>query len=177
MRLSHVTPLLALLLAPFTGCSSLGYHRPVTVEHPRVTLPSGLGYEDALAGVGREALPGTTVTIDYTGWFEDGSEFDSSHDRGIPMTFRLGEAPLAGWNAGIAGMRAGGQRKLYVPADLAYGAEGVPGHVPPNAALVFLIELHEVTEEVVARQGEAEEAETGTAEEEADPEDPDGGKE
>lgn len=155
---------LAGLFALCSSCSGLGYHKQVTVEHPRVELASGLAYEDVLTGVGEEASRGSTVTLDYTGWFEDGSEFDSSHDRGTPSTFLVGEAPLAGWDEGLIGMRSGGQRKLFLPPALAYGEEGVPGLVPPNAPLVFLIELIEVAPpEVPGDASESAEPVQGTA--------------
>lgn len=141
---------LAALCAALSSCSGIGYRRPVTVEHPRVELPSGLAYEEVLPGLGPEAVLGSEVTLDYTAWLasaaeaEDGQPFDSSHDRGVPVSFVLGTAPLLAWDQGLLGMLAGGKRKLFVPPELAYGPEGVPGLVPPNSSLVFLIELNEV---------------------------------
>lgn len=136
--------LLALASAVLPSCSGVGYRRPVTVQHERVELDSGLAYEDLLPGVGEEARAGAMLTIEYTAWLADGTHVDSTHDRGLPYEFRLGEAPIAGWDHGLVGMRAGGRRKLYVPPALAYGEEGVPGLIPPGAVLTFLIELVQV---------------------------------
>lgn len=136
--------LFALASAALSSCSGVGYRRPLTVQHERVELDSGLAYEDLLAGIGEEARRGATVTIEYTAWLADGTHVDSTYDRGIPFAFRVGEAPLPGWDQGLIGMRAGGKRKLYVPPALAYGEAGVPGLIPPGAMLTFLIELVQV---------------------------------
>lgn len=116
------------------------------VELTRMTrTPTGLYIEDIQEGSGEEASPGQEVAVHYTGWLPSGQEFDNSHDRGEPITFPLGAgAVIAGWDEGIAGMRPGGRRKLVIPPELAYGAEGRPPVIPPNATLVFDVELVEI---------------------------------
>ena len=107
---------------------------------------SGLYYQDLEVGTGDEAAAGTTVTVHYEGWLADGTKFDSSRDRGTPYEFLLGIGlVIAGWDEGVAGMRVGGMRKLVIPPQLAYGSAGAGGGViPPNATLVFDVELLEV---------------------------------
>jgi peptidylprolyl isomerase len=101
-----------------------------------------LKVEDLIVGIGAEALPGKTLTMHYTGWLEDGTKFDSSHDSGQPIEFVLGKGQvIAGWEQGVMGMRVGGKRKLTIPPDLGYGAKGAFNYVPPNAALIFEVEL------------------------------------
>jgi FKBP-type peptidyl-prolyl cis-trans isomerase len=115
-------------------------------EHALVTTSSGLQYEDTVAGTGPEAVAGKSVEVHYTGTLADGTKFDSSHDRKKPFSFRLGgRQVIAGWDEGVAGMKVGGTRKLLIPGDLAYGARGVPGVIPPNAPLTFVVELLKVT--------------------------------
>lgn len=113
---------------------------------PEQQLPSGLRYEDLTLGNGKKALGrGETVFVHYTGWLEDGTRFDSSYDRGEPLEFSLGAGlVIPGWDEGIVGMRAGGRRKLLVPAELGYGARGAGTAIPPNARLIFEVELLEV---------------------------------
>lgn len=98
--------------------------------------------EEIHPGTGREAKAGDTVSVHYTGTLADGTKFDSSHDRGQPLTFRLGSGyVIRGWDVGIAGMQPGGRRKLTIPPDEGYGANGFAGLIPPNATLVFDVEL------------------------------------
>lgn len=133
-------PALLLLLLPLQGCAL--FRRPmVSVEREKVEFDSGVEYVDVVEGLGRPATAEDEVTIDYTGWLADGTRFDSSLDRGVPITFRVDQAPLAGWREGIPGMKAGGKRRLLLPPEAAYGHYGVPGLVPPDTALVFLLEL------------------------------------
>ncbi len=108
-----------------------------------VTTVSGLQYQDLVAGQGAEAKAGDTVSVHYTGWLTDGTKFDSSVDRNQPFEFALGQGDvIKGWDEGVAGMRVGGRRRLTVPAELGYGASGAAGGViPPNATLIFDVEL------------------------------------
>ncbi|HEY8431746.1 MAG TPA: FKBP-type peptidyl-prolyl cis-trans isomerase [Sandaracinaceae bacterium] len=101
-----------------------------------------LQQEDLVVGHGAEAVAGKTVSVHYTGRLTDGSKFDSSLDRGEPFSFRLGAGEvIEGWDRGVVGMRVGGKRKLTIPPELGYGARGFPGAIPPNATLVFEVEL------------------------------------
>ncbi len=106
------------------------------------TTPSGLEYEDITLGSGETAQAGQFVTVHYTGWLTDGSKFDSSKDRNDPFQFELGGGQvIRGWDEGVQGMQVGGVRKLTIPASLGYGARGAGGVIPPNATLVFEVEL------------------------------------
>ena len=103
---------------------------------------SGLKYEDLVEGDGAEATAGQRVSVHYTGWLTDGSKFDSSLDRSAPFQFMLGKGMvIRGWDEGVQGMRIGGKRKLTIPPQLGYGAQGAGGVIPPNATLVFDVEL------------------------------------
>lgn len=107
-----------------------------------VVTPSGLRYKDLQVGQGAEAAKGRTVEIHYTGWLGDNTKFDSSLDPSHPFTFRIGiDDVIQGWHQGIAGMRVGGRRRLVVPPELGYGKQGMGRIVPPNATLVFEVEL------------------------------------
>lgn len=108
-----------------------------------VTTASGLQYEDVKSGTGVSPQPGQSVSVHYTGTLQDGTKFDSSRDRGEPITFPLGQgAVIKGWDEGIASMKVGGQRKLIIPAKLAYGDTPPPGApIPPGATLLFDVEL------------------------------------
>ena len=107
-----------------------------------ITTPSGLQYEELAIGEGDLAEAGKTVDVHYTGWLTDGFKFDSSVDRGQPFNFQLGAGHvIRGWDEGVAGMRVGGKRKLTIPSELGYGPRGAGGVIPPNATLVFDVEL------------------------------------
>ena len=106
------------------------------------TTASGLVIEELVEGTGDVAAAGQTVSVHYTGWLTDGKKFDSSKDRNDPFDFPLGgRRVIAGWDEGVQGMRVGGVRKLTIPPDLGYGARGAGGVIPPNATLVFEVEL------------------------------------
>ncbi|CAN5658825.1 FKBP-type peptidyl-prolyl cis-trans isomerase [soil metagenome] len=105
----------------------------------------GLYSDDVEVGTGAEAVAGQLVVVHYSGWLADGTPFDSSRDGGVPFETIIGEGSvIQGWDQGIPGMREGGRRKLVIPPDLAYGAAGAGGVIPPNATLVFDVELLEV---------------------------------
>ncbi|HQY59655.1 MAG: FKBP-type peptidyl-prolyl cis-trans isomerase [Nitrospira sp.] len=116
-----------------------------TAPTPEITTDSGLKYVDLVAGTGREATAGNQVSVHYTGWLTNGTKFDSSVDRKEPFSFPLGAGRvIKGWDEGVAGMKVGGKRKLTIPSQLGYGARGAGGVIPPNATLVFDVELLEV---------------------------------
>jgi FKBP-type peptidyl-prolyl cis-trans isomerase FkpA len=114
-----------------------------------ITTSSGLQYDDKQVGSGAEASAGQRVKVHYTGWLHDpaasderGAKFDSSKDRGDPFAFALGAGHvIRGWDEGVQGMKVGGTRVLLIPAELGYGARGAGGVIPPNATLVFEVEL------------------------------------
>lgn len=110
------------------------------------TTPSGLQFEDTVVGSGAEATAGKHVTVHYTGWLYEngqaGRKFDSSKDRNDPFVFPLGAGHvIRGWDEGVQGMKVGGTRRLVIPADLGYGSRGAGGVIPPNATLLFEVEL------------------------------------
>jgi FKBP-type peptidyl-prolyl cis-trans isomerase len=114
-----------------------------------ITTASGLQYEDTHVGDGATAVAGKTCVMHYSGWLwesgKKGAKFDSSLDRGQPFSFRLGAGQvIQGWDEGIAGIKIGGTRTLLIPADLGYGARGAGGVIPPNATLLFEVELLEL---------------------------------
>jgi FKBP-type peptidyl-prolyl cis-trans isomerase len=107
-----------------------------------VTTASGLKYFDQVLGTGEVATAGKNTTVHYTGWLENGKKFDSSVDRGQPFSFPLGAGRvIQGWEEGVQGMKVGGKRKLTIPSDLGYGSRGAGGVIPPNATLIFDVEL------------------------------------
>ena len=109
------------------------------------TTNSGLKYYDIVVGDGPSPQPGQTVSAHYTGWLTDGTKFDSSLDRGVPLSFPIGQGSvIAGWDEGLLTMKVGGKRQLLIPPDLAYGANGAGGVIPPNATLIFEVELLDV---------------------------------
>tara|TARA_E500000178_G_scaffold39215_1_gene35247 strand:- start:278 stop:874 length:597 start_codon:yes stop_codon:yes gene_type:complete len=117
---------------------------PLDAEETRITA-SGLKITELAIGEGAEASSGQTVVVHYRGTLEDGQQFDASYDRGTPFSFPLGAGRvIKGWDEGVVGMKVGGKRKLIIPSDLAYGSRGAGGVIPPNATLIFEVELLDV---------------------------------
>jgi FKBP-type peptidyl-prolyl cis-trans isomerase FkpA len=116
---------------------------PVVLDQgSATTTASGLIIEELAVGSGTVAEAGNRVSVHYTGWLTDGTKFDSSLDRNQPFEFRLGAGQvIRGWDEGVAGMQVGGKRKLTIPPQLGYGGRGAGGVIPPNAVLVFEVEL------------------------------------
>lgn len=109
------------------------------------TTPSGLQYIDIVEGEGDTPKKGQNVTVHYTGTLESGKKFDSSVDRGTPFNFKIGVGQvIKGWDEGVGTMKVGGRRTLIIPAELGYGARGAGGVIPPNATLIFDVELLDV---------------------------------
>ncbi|HEU4414309.1 MAG TPA: FKBP-type peptidyl-prolyl cis-trans isomerase [Candidatus Angelobacter sp.] len=118
---------------------------PTKVSGEGVKTSSGLQYWDIKKGTGATAVNGKHVSVQYTGWLESGKEFDSSLDVGDPIEFDLGKGMvIKGWDEGIAGMKVGGKRQLRIPPALGYGARGAGSAIPPNATLIFDVELVKV---------------------------------
>ncbi len=128
-----------------TSTTSLSTTSTSLQSENMLTTTSGLGFVETLPGLGSMPKPGEVVAVHYTGMFEDGKVFDSSYDRGQPLTFMLGQKQvIAGWDEGISMMRVGGKARLIVPPQLGYGAAGASGVIPPNATLYFDVELVEI---------------------------------
>jgi peptidylprolyl isomerase len=112
------------------------------MEERTIETASGLGYVEITEGVGAQPKAGDSVHVHYTGWLQNGQKFDSSHDRGEPLEFSIGRGQvIKGWDEGVGTMRVGGKRKLIIPAHLGYGPRGAGGVIPPNATLIFEVEL------------------------------------
>ncbi len=138
-RIALALILVGLFITAWGGIMGASEGNPDVRE---VTTASGLTYVDRVIGTGEVAVPGMTTTVHYTGWLANGQKFDSSVDRGQPFSFPLGAGRvIKGWDEGVQGMKVGGQRKLTIPAALGYGARGAGGVIPPNAILIFDIEL------------------------------------
>jgi FKBP-type peptidyl-prolyl cis-trans isomerase len=118
---------------------------PTKVTGEPIKTASGLEYWDIKVGTGAVAQTGHKVKVDYTGWLTNGKKFDSSVGTGRPFDFMLGAGQvIKGWDEGVAGMKVGGKRQLRIPPDLAYGPKGYPGAIPPNATLIFDVQLVDV---------------------------------
>ncbi len=114
----------------------------VSAEAPETTTASGLKYVDLKEGTGPSPKKGQNILVHYTGWLQDGTKFDSSVDRNQPFPFRVGVGQvIRGWDEGVMSMKVGGKRKLIIPPKLGYGARGAGGVIPPNATLIFEVEL------------------------------------
>jgi len=137
----------AVALAILAMCMPVG--RSDAADNQVTEMPDGLKYTDTKTGDGATAKAGNKVTVNYTGWLYEngakGKKFDSSLDRNQPFQFTLGaKQVIAGWDEGVAGMRVGGKRTLIIPPELGYGTRGAGGAIPPNATLIFDVDLLQV---------------------------------
>jgi FKBP-type peptidyl-prolyl cis-trans isomerase FkpA len=132
-------------IAAMASGHAQGNASPTKVTGKGTSTVSGLQYWDIVVGTGTTAVAGKNVSVHYTGWLTDGKKFDSSVDRGQPFMFPLGGGRvIKGWDEGVAGMKVGGKRQLRIPPELGYGARGAGGAIPPNATLIFDVELLDV---------------------------------
>jgi len=147
MKLIHLKgALAALVLVSLTAPSPMAFGAADGAPGKMTELANGLKYTDTNVGTGAEATKGHKVSVHYTGWLYNngakGAKFDSSLDRGQPFAFGLGAGQvIQGWDGDVAGMKVGGKRTLIIPPDLGYGARGAGGVIPPNATLMFDVEL------------------------------------
>jgi FKBP-type peptidyl-prolyl cis-trans isomerase len=137
----------ALALAVLTVSTPVG--RSDAADNQVTEMPDGLKYTDTKTGDGATARAGNKVSVNYTGWLYNngtkGAKFDSSLDRGQPFQFTLGaHQVISGWDEGVAGMKVGGKRTLIIPPELGYGSRGAGGAIPPNATLIFDVDLLQV---------------------------------
>ena len=147
--LGNAKKLAAAMPGPVLAVALLGWAGASLADNKEAPMPEELIIEELAVGEGAEAVNGKTAVVHYTGWLYDpdaadkkGSKFDSSRDRGAPFKFPVGGGRvIRGWDQGVAGMRVGGRRLLIIPPDLGYGARGAGGVIPPNAILVFDVEL------------------------------------
>ncbi len=141
-----ILPIIFLGVAAMTtGNAQTNNSSPTKVTGKPTTTSSGLQYWEITAGKGAPAAAGKKVKVHYTGWLTDGKKFDSSVDRNEPFEFMLGGGQvIKGWDEGVAGMKVGGKRQLKIPPELGYGARGAGGVIPPNATLIFDVELLDV---------------------------------
>src|SRR3982074_450339 len=151
MRAIRPARILAAFCLAMAPAGVLAAAPPATAPPPEKTMPasSGLQTTDSKVGTGATPKPGQTAVVHYTGWlYQDGAKgkkFDSSVDRGQPFEFPLGQRRvIGGWDEGVATMKVGGKRTLIIPPELGYGARGAGGVIPPNATLIFDIELLDV---------------------------------
>ena len=132
-------------VAALGGCRHLGLQpHPLRIDHEEVTTSTGVRWEDLFRGKGPAAQSGDELLLDYTLWLEDGKRVDSTLDRGLPITTRIGATFVPGLSDGLIGIQPDGQRRIVVPPKLGYGDKGVEGLIPPNATLVFEVHAIEV---------------------------------
>jgi peptidylprolyl isomerase len=134
------------LVLALAGCAGTGDAPAPAPLPPMATTPSGLQYADTQPGTGRSPRRGQTAVVHYTGWLYEGGnrgkKFDSSVDKGKPFEFKVGQGQvIKGWDEGVITMKTGGKRTLIIPPELGYGAQGAPPDIPPNATLIFEVEL------------------------------------
>jgi len=164
MTRKRVVTVIVLMLAALVSAQT-PTHKPIQVVRPNTNAPtkvtgdgiktdSGLQYWDIKVGTGDEAKDGDHVKVHYTGWFTSGKKFDSSVDAHQPYSFTLGKGEVInGWDEGVTGMKVGGKRQLRIPPELAYGDVGYKTIVPPNATLIFDVQLLAVSPGVEAPKG------------------------
>jgi peptidylprolyl isomerase len=152
--MKHSSALALCLFIAFLGAAGCGGGKssgatrsaPIKVTGPPTTTVDGLQYWEIMAGSGPAAVSGNRVKVHCSGFLTSGEKFDSSRDRGEPFSFTLGAGEvIKGWDEGIAGMKVGGQRQLRIPPGLAYGSSGAGGVIPPNATLIFDVELFDIS--------------------------------
>lgn len=131
----------------FKAKLNAGNNAPLVTPSPSATIQNmgELKIEDLVVGTGDEAVAGKKITVNYKGTLVDGTKFDSSYDRGTPFTFNLGAGEvIKGWDQGFSGMKVGGKRRLTIPPEMGYGAQGAGSSIPGNATLIFEVELLKV---------------------------------
>jgi FKBP-type peptidyl-prolyl cis-trans isomerase len=142
LRPSHAFLAALLTLSIPAGLSAQADPPEKGGSHAEIVLPSGLRYADLKVGQGQEAAEGKIIEVHYTGWLQGGKKFDSTDGCPKPLTFRMGTGDvIKGLNEGIAGMKEGGKRRLVIPPELGFGKEGGGSVIPPNATLIYEVEL------------------------------------